>query len=88
MTPKKGGEGGLVRVGWVISVTEREKDPGWMKMGERGRMWFGIPGGVYVPHAGRAPAFPVILLCSWPPLPRSSVPACTTIVRCQDKKIS
>ena len=34
------------------------------------------------PHAGRPPALPVVLLCSWPPLPRSSVPACTTNVRC------
>lgn len=34
-----------------------------------------------IPHAGRPPALPVVLLCSWPPLPRSSVPACTTIVR-------
>ena len=33
------------------------------------------------PQAGRPPAFPVVLLCSCPPLPRSSVPACTTMVR-------
>ena len=32
------------------------------------------------PQAGLAPAFPVILLCSCPPLPKSSVPLCTTIV--------
>ena len=33
------------------------------------------------PQAGLPPAFPVNLLCSWPPLPKSSVPECTTIVR-------
>ena len=33
------------------------------------------------PQAGRPPAFPVFLLSSLPPLPRSSVPACTTMVR-------
>lgn len=34
-----------------------------------------------LPQAGLPPAFPVVLLCSCPPLPRSSVPACTTMVR-------
>jgi hypothetical protein len=34
------------------------------------------------PQAGRGPALPVFLDSSWPPLPRSSVPAWTTIVRC------
>lgn len=33
------------------------------------------------PQAGRRPALPVFLLSSLPPLPRSSVPACTTTVR-------
>lgn len=33
------------------------------------------------PQAGRPPALPVFLLSSWPPFPRSSVPACTTMVR-------
>ena len=33
------------------------------------------------PQAGRPPALPVFLLSSLPPLPRSSVPACTTTVR-------
>ena len=33
------------------------------------------------PQAGRAPALPVFLLSSFSPLPRSSVPACTTTVR-------
>ncbi len=33
------------------------------------------------PQAGRAPALPVVLLSSCPPLPKSSVPACTTMVR-------
>lgn len=30
---------------------------------------FAIP---TTPHAERAPAFPVVLLSSWPPFPRSS----------------
>lgn len=34
------------------------------------------------PQAGRGPALPVFLLSSFPPLPRSSVPAWTTMVRC------
>jgi hypothetical protein len=34
------------------------------------------------PHAGRVPALPVFLDSAWPPLPRSSVPECTTMVRC------
>jgi hypothetical protein len=33
------------------------------------------------PQAGLSPAFPVVLLCSCPPLPKSSVPLCTTMVR-------
>ena len=33
------------------------------------------------PQADLAPAFPVDLLSSWPPLPRSSTSACTTMVR-------
>ena len=33
------------------------------------------------PQAGRAPALPVFLDSSCPPLPRSSVPAWTTMVR-------
>lgn len=32
------------------------------------------------PQAGRGPALPVFLLSSFPPLPRSSVPAWTTMV--------
>ena len=35
------------------------------------------------PQAGRGPALPVFLLSSWPPFPRSSVPAWTTMVRCK-----
>jgi hypothetical protein len=34
------------------------------------------------PQAGRGPALPVFLLSSWPPFPRSSVPAWMTRVRC------
>jgi hypothetical protein len=34
-----------------------------------------------LPQAGRPPALPVFLESGWPPLPRSSVPACTTTVR-------
>ena len=33
------------------------------------------------PHANLPPAFPVVLLNSWPPFPRSSISACTTTVR-------
>ena len=33
------------------------------------------------PHANLPPALPVVLLKSWPPLPRSSMSACTTTVR-------
>lgn len=33
------------------------------------------------PQAGRGPALPVLRDSSLPPLPRSSVPACTTTVR-------
>lgn len=39
---------------------------------------------MYVPQAGRPPALPVSFDCSWPPLPRSSVPSWTTIVRYQE----
>ena len=35
----------------------------------------------YIPQAGRGPAFPVFSDSSFPPLPRSSVPAWTTTVR-------
>ena len=39
------------------------------------------------PQAGRAPALPVFLDSSCPPLPRSSVPAWTTMVRCSEISI-
>lgn len=36
---------------------------------------------MYIPQAGRGPAFPVFRDSSFPPFPRSSVPAWTTTVR-------
>lgn len=37
-----------------------------------------------IPQAGRGPALPVLSDSSLPPLPRSSVPAWTTTVRCEE----
>ena len=39
--------------------------------------------GAGLPQAGRSPAFPVVADSSWPPFPRSSVPAWTTTVLCK-----